>query len=142
MKAKDYKVLLDLVRKYGISTILRFVADAWSDVWHEKYEIKNKETKMIEPQKEQEGMSETSEADDIEDLPPVTPTENVRHWIPVNERLPEKDGWYLVTTEEGIVETAYYKRSQDEDFNGWYSDTILAWLMMLPEPYKVESEDK
>lgn len=41
MKIKDYKTLLELVRKYGIETILRFVADAWGDVWPEKYEIKS-----------------------------------------------------------------------------------------------------
>ena len=47
MKAKDYKVLLDLVRKYGIDTILRFVADAWGDVWHERYEIKSKDANTV-----------------------------------------------------------------------------------------------
>lgn len=49
MKIKDYKVLLELVRKYGIATILRFVADAWGDVWHEKYEIKSIGAKTVEP---------------------------------------------------------------------------------------------
>lgn len=46
MKSNDYKVLLELVRKYDVDTILRFVADAWSDVWHEKYEIKSIGAKM------------------------------------------------------------------------------------------------
>lgn len=41
MTVKDYKTLVDLVRKYGVSTILRFVADAWDDVMPEKYEIKS-----------------------------------------------------------------------------------------------------
>ena len=60
-------------------------------------------------------------------------------WIPVSERLPEKDGVYLVTTtgtNNDIIDIAYYT---DDIWNK--ASRIKAW-MPLPEPYKVESEDK
>lgn len=53
-------------------------------------------------------------------------------WIPVTERLPEKDGEYLTSTMYGQVFC---------DF--WYNDhfdrteTVIAW-MPLPEPYHPE----
>lgn len=75
-------------------------------------------------------------------------------WIPVSERLPDaqKDGdndfsdWVQITIKLGenndVVSEAYYCFSE----NKWYTDRfvlgeVIAW-MHLPEPYKVESEDK
>jgi len=66
-------------------------------------------------------------------------------WIPVSERLPEKNGFYLATCDGEIC-------GENEPFTGlaeyengkWVDDEedyqcVLAWLP-LPQPYK-ESED-
>ena len=68
-------------------------------------------------------------------------------WIPVSERLPEKDGFYLATCDGEIC-------GEDEPFSGlaefengkWTDDEegyqcVLAW-QPLPQPYKAESEDE
>ena len=64
--------------------------------------------------------------------------ENIPHWIPVTERLPKKDGSYLVSGKwwsgkesvgdcEFSVEDGYFQTA-------WNFD-VLAWRE-LPEPYK------
>lgn len=61
-------------------------------------------------------------------------------WIPVTERLPEKDGDYLVTfalLNIQVVEVCAYQRGEWD--KGAY-DAVLAW-MPLPEPY-VQSNSK
>ena len=77
-------------------------------------------------------------------LPSVTP--KAERWIPCTERLPEKDGCYLVTYKwkgsysgDTYVETtmAVYREKPKE----WDCKDVIAW-MPLPEPYKAESEDK
>ena len=60
-------------------------------------------------------------------------------WIPCSERLPEKDGKYLVTmkgwaSSKPMVTTSIFVNSTKE----WYPSCI-AW-MPLPEPYKKEGE--
>lgn len=58
-------------------------------------------------------------------------------WIPVSERLPEEDGYYLTTTMYHEVYCDYW---EEEHFNR--TEAVIAW-MPLPEPYKLqESEDK
>ena len=74
--------------------------------------------------------------------PPVKPTQN---WIPVSERLPEENGFYLATCDGEIC-------GENEPFTGlaeyengkWVDDEedyqcVLAW-MPLPKPYKTEME--
>ena len=71
-------------------------------------------------------------------------------WIPVTERLPQKDGTYLVTFKNGIKVCMIGYGSCERTAlgypigHGWYSleeaqyyaeDSIIAW-MHLPEPYK------
>lgn len=71
-------------------------------------------------------------------------------WIPVSERLPEKDGRYLVTFKNGIKVCMVGYGSCKRTVlgypigHGWYSleeaqyyaeDSIIAWRP-LPEPYK------
>lgn len=92
-------------------------------------------------------------------------SEKPNKWIPVSERLPEEIGEYLVTQKasfsdyiyRSIVGYALNLHDVDEyDFAdkkraGWYEydrecgyyeiDGVIAW-MPLPDPYKVESEDK
>lgn len=68
-------------------------------------------------------------------------------WIPVTERLPDKDGDYLVTKVDDenvtIIGLAYYSNGFGLVFydNGWASNkTITAW-MPLPEPYEEGAEE-
>ena len=77
---------------------------------------------------------------ELETLPPVTPTQN---WIPVSERLPEKNVEVLATTEWGGVTIAEMYSANDwfihEGATNAETDEIVAW-MPLPKPYK-ESEE-
>lgn len=64
-------------------------------------------------------------------------------WIPVTERLPEKDGMYLVSISpqsrmEKRVDTDFYSH-----FGVWqiFGKFVTAW-MPLPEPYEKETEDE
>ena len=66
-------------------------------------------------------------------------------WIPVSERLPEKNVEVLATTKWGEITIAEKFCNGDwfirEGASNANVDDILAW-MPLPEPYKAESEDK
>ena len=59
-------------------------------------------------------------------------------WIPITERLPERDGLYIVTFDgelagqkEPFASTNYFENSQWDDDG----DSVLAW-MPLPKPYR------
>ena len=80
---------------------------------------------------------------DIEKLPTIPQT---AEWIPVSERLPERD--VDVLTYHKNVSFDYQYISWIDDYSGkWagfvgnFPDEVLAW-MPLPEPYKAKSEDK
>ena len=63
------------------------------------------------------------------------------HWIPVTERLPEKEGNYIVTDDSGgvaWVEISQYIM-QDDGEPYWDYVNVTAWMPM-PEPYN-ESEE-
>lgn len=66
-------------------------------------------------------------------------------WIPVSERLPEKNVEVLATTEWGEITIAEMFSNNDwfihEGATSVDIDDIIAW-MPLPKPYKAESEDK
>ena len=75
---------------------------------------------------------------------------DVGKWIPVTERLPEKNGKYLVTYEKEFVpdhvdDVNHYKTIGILDYSkrfGWLmvsQESVYSW-MTLPEPYKAESE--
>ena len=95
----------------------------------------------------------------MSDLPSVTPARKKEEWIPCNERLPEKNGRYIVTRGLKACGSLWNRVyiANYSDLMGlckekiWWSgnvgksdferhDDVLAW-MPLPEPYKAESED-
>ena len=53
-----------------------------------------------------------------------------QEWIPVTERQPDEDGYYLVTGKKRAVHITGYS-------NGWWygGEKPIAWIP-LPEPYK------
>ena len=67
-------------------------------------------------------------------------------WIPVTERLPEKDGFYLATSDGEICgNDAPFSWLAEFENGKWVADEddyqcVLAW-MPLPQPY-AESEDE
>ena len=72
-----------------------------------------------------------SSIDIIRELPPAQP-----QWIPSSERMPDRDGKYIVTTPR-----YKYVRVRDFSLKYWWEDgTPTAW-MPLPEPYGGESDD-
>ena len=66
----------------------------------------------------------------IKKEPPVTPKQR---WIPVSERLPENNGYYLVTEKRGRV-CSYVFRKEGNSEEYWRR-CAEAW-MPFPEPYK------
>ena len=58
-------------------------------------------------------------------------------WIPCSERLPEKEGKYLVTLDKwNIVSFADFKNLK---YNPHFNAPVIAW-QPLPEPYKPKGE--
>ena len=64
-------------------------------------------------------------------------------WIPVSERLPEKDEVVLITNKWHEVDKALYIGDEMFDIiiNYLQKEEVIAW-MPLPQPYKAESEGK
>lgn len=64
-------------------------------------------------------------------------------WIPVTEKLPDKNGYYLVTCYDWYrAGIAYYSTRfgwKEEDGYDGLDDRVLAW-MPVPEPYEVKEE--
>ena len=64
-------------------------------------------------------------------------------WIPCSERLPDKNGWYLVTVQgyETLTDVSLYS---DDDGCAWgdvsAKQKVIAW-MPLPKPYRGEQID-
>lgn len=68
-------------------------------------------------------------AEEYKDVPDT----NVGKWIPVSEALPDEEGSYLVTFNDGYVSSAPF---YDEDWELWCdSGEPVAW-QPLPQPYK------
>ena len=79
----------------------------------------------------------------LEQMPSAQP-----QWIPVTERLPEEDGEYITTVEdgEGMFVTSDYWRQDLKQWGFWSVDeeydevwrrvtNVVAW-MKLPEPWR------
>ena len=60
-----------------------------------------------------------------------TPQKSAARWIPCSERLPESNGWYLVTNVLGVVQQQYWGASHWQKLR---DEAVIAW-MPLPEPY-------
>ena len=73
----------------------------------------------------------------IKSMPSVTPTEKVGKWIPVSERLPEKNDVYLVAINSYGCPTRDVDGFVSQSVRKWemYGKSVVAW-MPLPEPYK------
>ena len=57
-------------------------------------------------------------------------------WIPCGERLPEKNGKYLITGRQGAVNILLFEDGR------WYGRRgVVAWLP-LPEPYGGDNDDQ
>ena len=74
------------------------------------------------------------------ELPSVTPKEKTG-WIPISERLPERNKEVIVTDIEtsDTYLSRYIGNGYWECDNGLFKDRIIAWMPLL-EPYKTESE--
>lgn len=61
-----------------------------------------------------------------------------QRWIPVTERLPDKEGSYIVTDDAGGMATVDIDDYMYMDYGGFvwiYSQNVTAWRER-PEPYK------
>lgn len=77
--------------------------------------------------------------DDIRSIPSVKPLDNQLQWIPVSERLPKEEGYYLVTLDcriDGVSVTFLWFHGNN---TGWESCaySVIAW-MPLPPSYQGE----
>ena len=72
--------------------------------------------------------------------------EECKQWIPVSERLPENDGFYLVTLDGAIVgENRPFTGLAEFEDGKWIDDEedykcVIAW-QPLPEPYQGGREE-
>ena len=73
----------------------------------------------------------------LAELPSVTP--QASSWIPVTERLPKKDGLYLVSVKNDHLRR-YSKTCWYSDKNWFARQDVVAW-QPLPESYKGGRED-
>lgn len=66
------------------------------------------------------------------------PTIEVPQWTPCSERLPDKEGKYLVTDIK-TIDIDIFTHSGNGTPMWFLSDNVTAW-MPLPEPYQGEGE--
>lgn len=67
-----------------------------------------------------------------------TSTNSSSGWIPCSERLPDKEGAYLVTLKKW--ETITFARFTDIKTNPHFNALVIAW-MPLPQPYTEEQKE-
>ena len=91
------------------------------------------------------GYVQVVDVGDIKDAPTVEPEP---HWIPCSERLPDKEGRYLVwavmsfvpdhvdepNTYQGTTIASYFERLTPFKWFGDHVEQVIAW-MPLPKPY-------
>ena len=73
----------------------------------------------------------------IKNLPSV---QSEQRWIPVNEKLPDKNGYYLATIDIGlkVVDIIYFNTTSG--FGFFMTDMVTAWKPH-PEPYHGSKAD-
>ena len=64
---------------------------------------------------------------------------NLPPWISVKDRLPDEDGVYLVSYDNGDILTSWFDLKNTQ-FN-FFHESVLAW-MPLPQPYKVKNQER
>ena len=81
----------------------------------------------------------------LEDLPSA---QSEQRWIPVTERLPDKNGKYLCSIQSNFKRKKIMRISTtdfESGINRWspdcmaFKDRVIAW-MPLPEPYHADEE--
>ena len=65
----------------------------------------------------------------------VSCSEEPNKWIPISERVPKENGYYLTTTMLGEVYCDYWNEIAFDR-----TETVIAW-MPLPTSYQAESEE-
>lgn len=73
----------------------------------------------------------------------LTPAQPEQRWIPCSERLPEKEGIYIVTDDAGgmaTVSTDEFSHYEDGEPMWMFSQNVTAW-MPLPERYQESEQD-
>lgn len=60
-------------------------------------------------------------------------------WIPVEERLPEKAGTYLVCTQNQCVCTAKYRIFGTGEWGSNFKNCVIAW-QETPAPYRIHND--
>ena len=74
---------------------------------------------------------------------PIKRREPVMRWIPCKNRIPEKDGNYIVTDDSGgmkCVHECFFIKCHDGSAS-WSLANVIAW-MPLPEPYRGEIDEQ
>ena len=85
----------------------------------------------------------------IGELPSVTPQPKTGHWIPVSEKLPDKEGYYLCSVRYmyppyNFFEPEKVKYMDDvtiQKFDGEFNIEVKAW-MPLPPCYKPQESEE
>lgn len=104
----------DLISRHAVR-LIESDSDAYPEVWNHDYE---------------RGFTDA--------IIRVIGLPSVNQWIPCSERLPDKDGIYLVTHRKfGKLEVTWNIFYGGEHASWLWNDEIIAW-MPLPEPYKGE----
>lgn len=65
-------------------------------------------------------------------IPLIRSIPSAQAWIPTSDRLPEKDGRYMVTFRDNV----YFSPFEDGE---WYIVGVTAW-QEIPEPYREDGE--
>ena len=61
-----------------------------------------------------------------------------KHWISVNERLPQNCNWVITCCSDGFVIPDFYSQTEKEFHNAaWQGRTVTHWMPLPPPPKEV-----
>lgn len=143
-------LLNNLIGRYGnpydealemaINTLMKQdVINIGDDLISRKQAIAAINNRLLEPQYQHTGEDWYVGMNCAESELWEVPTVALPNWIPVSERLPEEDGFYLVTVNYGgaaWVHESYFMQCNSRGVHWDYPD-VTAW-MPIPEHYKGE----